>query len=114
MTPMEKGTASHRLLAVGKGKSDSMGLVSLEWISWDDLVKLSSVPLEASIRHADYMALSRAERNALKRKSPFVSSPVFRDGNRRGDHVHSRSAAQIDIDCDALELFHRLEETEFT
>lgn len=113
MTPMENASEL-RLLAVGKGKSDNMGLVSLEMVSWPDLVKMSSEPIDADIEHAAFMALSKVERNRLKKKAPFVTFGEFLDGKRRKESVTSRSAAQIDIDEDALELFARLEEAELT
>lgn len=113
MTPMENASEV-RLLAVGKGKSDNMGLVSLEMVSWPDLVKMSSEPIDADIEHAAFMALSKVERNRLKKKAPFVTFGEFLDGKRRKESVTSRSAAQIDIDEDAHELFRRLEEAELT
>jgi len=112
MTPMEN-SSSERLLAVGRGKSNNLGLVSLEYLDWASLVSMSSIPLEAPIDHADFMALPKVERNRLK-KAPFVSFGVFQDGVRNKTSVSSRSAAQLDYDHETLELFRRLEETEFT
>lgn len=115
MTPMEKPTGSMRLLTVGRGRDGaSMGLVSIEQVGWEDLVILSSQPKDAEIEHAEYMALPRAKQNALKKGTRFVSFAAFIDGVRRRENVTSRSAAQIDIDHKALDLFARLEEAELT
>ena len=112
MTPMEnRPVEGERLLAVGKGKSSNLGLVSLEYLDWDALVALSSEPLEAPIEHAAFMALPKPERNRLK-KAAFISFGVFEDGHRNKDSVTSRSAAQLDYDQETLDLFRRLEEAE--
>jgi hypothetical protein len=113
MTPVEKPTDAARSLAVGRGKSSNLGLVALEYISWNGLVAMSSEPLEASISHTDFMALPKPERNRLK-KAPFVSFGVFEGGVRNKNTVASRSAAQLDYDEQTLDLFRRLEETELT
>lgn len=112
MTPMENKPIE-RLLAVGRGKSTHLGMVSLEYLDWGALVTLSSLPVEAPIEHRDFMALPKPERNRLK-KAAFVSFGVFEDGHRNKDSVSSRSAAQLDYDKQTLELFQRLESEEFT
>jgi len=112
MTPMENAP-SERLLAVGKGKSSNLGLVSLEYLDWNALVALSSTPVDSPIEHSEFMALPKPERNRLK-KSAFISFGVFHDGVRSKQSVTSRSAAQLDYDHDTLDLFRRLEEAELT
>lgn len=112
MTPMESKPVE-RLLAVGRGKSTHLGMVSLEYLDWSALVTLSSLPVEAPIEHVDFMALPKPERNKLK-KAAFVSFGVFEDGHRNKDSVSSRSAAQLDYDKQTLKLFQRLEEEELT
>lgn len=112
MTPMENAP-SERLLAVGKGKSSNLGLVSLEYLDWSALVALSSTPVDSPIEHSEFMALPKPKRNQLK-KSAFISFGVFHDGVRSKQSVTSRSAAQLDYDHDTLDLFRRLEEAELT
>jgi len=112
MTPMENAP-SERLLAVGKGKSSNLGLVSLEYLDWNALVALSSTPVDSPIEHSEFMALPKPKRNQLK-KSAFISFGVFHDGVRSKQSVTSRSAAQLDYDHDTLDLFRRLEEAELT
>jgi putative DNA primase/helicase len=94
-------------LAIGLGAGD-LGAVNQQAIEWDRLTTLLSSPKDASIGHAEYLSLPKAERNELKKRDRFMLLGTCRDGKRDDKHLESRSAATIDVDEDADVLFGAL------
>jgi hypothetical protein len=97
-----------RPITAGLGQGN-LGRVKTSHVIWPELVKMFTNTIGADIEHADYLALSTPERNTLKKRDAFVLLGTCRGGVRDDEHLESRSAATIDVDKEALDLFNRLE-----
>jgi hypothetical protein len=75
----------------------------------EDIIAQFSVPVHTEIRHDEFMALSKIDRQALKARDPFVVFGAFK-GDRRGnketrDALEYRSAMMLDFDDGGAELY---------
>lgn len=107
----EAGPAT-RLITASFGQGDRGIVRSVRGLTRAELFKLLATETRAPIDHKAYMALDHKGRNAEKANDPFVVFGVFRGNKRNKVSLESRSAATLDIDDDAAELFKRLEDAD--
>ncbi|MFM0261863.1 DNA primase family protein [Paraburkholderia sediminicola] len=94
-------------IAVAFGQRD-LGAVKQQALTWDELVEVLVTPRPAPINHAEYLALPKDQRNALKKRDRFMLPGTCRHGRRDDAHLDSRSAATLDVDEDAATLYGSL------
>ncbi|MFM2465184.1 AAA family ATPase [Paraburkholderia sp. RL17-368-BIF-A] len=97
----------HTEIAVAFGQRD-LGAVAQQAMTWGSLVDALTEPTAAAIDHAEYLALPKDQRNALKKRDRFMLPGTCRDGKRDDAHLESRSAATLDVDEDADALYGAL------
>lgn len=103
-SPVNEGLTE---IAIGFGRGD-LGVVEQQALSWGQVVEVLTEPTAARIDHAEYTALPKNQRNALKKRDRFMLPGTCRDGKRDDAHLESRSAATLDVDEDATTLYGAL------
>ncbi|MFM0335638.1 DUF3987 domain-containing protein [Paraburkholderia fungorum] len=103
-----------RTFAVSTGQGNRGRITKIERMDVASLFKRVTTPLDARVKHADYLELSRAKQQKLKGSDAFIVPGVFSDNKRDAQHIESRSALTLDVDHQAAEIFRRLEEASLT